>query len=105
MNGQPLIENRNSLPPSEPTRHLAVQVAHTSNFRINDEVACQFATNDMIFGVAHFIARMSQYLVLHPGDVLWMGADGPTLDIKAGDVVDVEIDGIGVLSNPVARAG
>jgi hypothetical protein len=39
MNGQPLIENRNTLPPSEPTRHLAVQVAHTSNFRINDEVA------------------------------------------------------------------
>ena len=78
--------------------------ALTTTVRINGETACRFATNDMIFGVAHFISRMSRYLVLHPGDVVWMGADGPTLDIKAGDVVEVEIDGIGVLRNPVVRA-
>ncbi len=79
--------------------------ALTTTVRVNGEIGCRFATNEMIFGVATFIARMSQYLVLQPGDVLWMGADGPTLDIKAGDVVEVEIDGIGVLGNPVTRAG
>ncbi len=77
----------------------------TTTVRVNGEVGAQFATNDMVFGVARFIARMSRYLTLHPGDVIWMGADGPTLDIKAGDVVEVEIDGIGKLINPVTRAG
>ncbi len=79
--------------------------ALTTTVRVNGEIGCRFATNEMIFGVAAFISRMSRYLVLHPGDVVWMGADGPTLDIKAGDVVEVEIDGIGILRNPVARAG
>jgi 2-keto-4-pentenoate hydratase/2-oxohepta-3-ene-1,7-dioic acid hydratase in catechol pathway len=46
---------------------------------------------------------MSQYLTLHPGDVLWMGTDGATENIKHGDVVEIEIPGIGVLRNPVVR--
>jgi 2-keto-4-pentenoate hydratase/2-oxohepta-3-ene-1,7-dioic acid hydratase in catechol pathway len=46
---------------------------------------------------------MSQYLTLHPGDVLWMGTDGATENIKHGDVVEIEILGIGVLRNPVLR--
>jgi 2-keto-4-pentenoate hydratase/2-oxohepta-3-ene-1,7-dioic acid hydratase in catechol pathway len=46
---------------------------------------------------------MSQYLTLHPGDVLWMGTDGATESMKDGDVVEVEIPGIGVPRNPVVR--
>jgi 2-keto-4-pentenoate hydratase/2-oxohepta-3-ene-1,7-dioic acid hydratase in catechol pathway len=46
---------------------------------------------------------MSQYLTLHPGDVLWMGTDGATENMKDGDLVEVEIPGIGVLRNPVVR--
>ena len=51
----------------------------------------------------HFISRMSQYLTLYPGDVLWMGTDGATENMKHGDLVEVEIPGIGVLRNPVIR--
>ena len=38
---------------------------------------------------------------MHPGDVLWMGTEAPTLDMRAGDVVAVEIDQIGELRNPI----
>ena len=41
-----------------------------------------------------------KYITLHPGDVLWMGADA-TVPMEPGNVVDIEISGIGVLSNPV----
>ena len=42
---------------------------------------------------------MTQYLTLYPGDVIWMGTDGASPDLKHGDVVEVEITGIGTLRN------
>ena len=69
--------------------------------RLNGEVVSQFATNSMIFGIAHYIAEMTKYLTLYPGDMIWMGTDGATQNMKAGDTVDVEITGIGTLSNPL----
>jgi 2-keto-4-pentenoate hydratase/2-oxohepta-3-ene-1,7-dioic acid hydratase in catechol pathway len=71
--------------------------------RVNGREMYSYAVKDAIFGVRQFISRMSQYLTLHPGDVLWMGTDGPTENIKDGDLVEVEIPGIGVLRNPVVR--
>jgi 2-keto-4-pentenoate hydratase/2-oxohepta-3-ene-1,7-dioic acid hydratase in catechol pathway len=59
----------------------------------------RFRTNEMLFGVAVFIGAMSRYLTLYPGDVIWMGTDGHSPDLKSGDAVDVEITGIGTLSN------
>ncbi len=53
----------------------------------------------MLFGVAVFISAMSRYLTLYPGDVIWMGTDGASPNLKAGDVVEVEISGIGTLRN------
>ena len=75
-----------------------------STVRINGEVVSQFDTGNMIFDVADFITEMSQNMTLYPGDVIWMGCDGPTIPaLGPGDVVEVEITGIGTLSNPVAR--
>ena len=71
--------------------------------RVNGQEMFSYAIKDAIFGVRQFISRMSQYLTLHPGDVLWMGTDGATENIKDGDVVEIEIPGIGVLRNPVVR--
>jgi len=71
--------------------------------RVNGKEMFSYAVKDAIFGVRQFISRMSQYLTLHPGDVLWMGTDGATENIKHGDVVEIEIPGIGVLRNPVVR--
>lgn len=67
--------------------------------RVNGSEATHFHTNAMVFGVARFISTMSCYMTLHPGDVIWMGTDGTSPDLKAGDVVDIEISGIGLLSN------
>jgi 2-keto-4-pentenoate hydratase/2-oxohepta-3-ene-1,7-dioic acid hydratase in catechol pathway len=72
--------------------------------RLNGKEMFSYAVKDAIFGVRQFISRMSRYLTLYPGDVLWMGTDGATENMKDGDVVEVEIPGIGVLRNPVVRA-
>ena len=73
--------------------------------RVNDEEADKFRTNNMVHGVAKFISRMSQYLTLYPGDVVWMGTDGWPRNLKHGDMCEIEITGIGILRNPVVRAG
>ena len=69
--------------------------------RLNGAVVSEFATNNMVFGVATYISAMTRYLTLHPGDMIWMGTDGATQDMKPGDVCAVEISGIGVLTNPI----
>jgi 2-keto-4-pentenoate hydratase/2-oxohepta-3-ene-1,7-dioic acid hydratase in catechol pathway len=69
--------------------------------RINGEVKIQFHTRDMIFDAATHIAQISRYSTLHPGDVIWLGSEGATPNMKPGDVVEIEISGIGVLRNPV----
>ncbi len=71
--------------------------------RVNGAETTRFRTNDMLFGVATYIAAMTRYLTLQPGDVIWMGTDGHSPDLKSGDVVEVEITGIGTLRNPFVR--
>jgi 2-keto-4-pentenoate hydratase/2-oxohepta-3-ene-1,7-dioic acid hydratase in catechol pathway len=71
--------------------------------RVNGAETTRFRTNDMLFGVATYIAAMTRYLTLHPGDVIWMGTDGHSPDLRSGDVVEVEITGIGTLRNPFVR--
>lgn len=73
--------------------------------RVNDRETIRFQTNDMLFSVETFISRMSHYLTLYPGDVVWMGTEGKSPTLHPGDRVDIEITGIGVLSNPVAAEG
>ena len=78
---------------------LDLDAAHTS-VSVNGEVTTHYKTNDMLFGIATFISTMTRYLTLYPGDVIWMGTDGKSPTLKAGDVVEVEITGIGRLRNP-----
>jgi 2-keto-4-pentenoate hydratase/2-oxohepta-3-ene-1,7-dioic acid hydratase in catechol pathway len=73
--------------------------------RVNGAEKIRFKTNSMIFGPAAFISRMSQYLTLYPGDIVWLGTEGAPENIGHGDTVEVEITGIGTLSNPVVREG
>src|SRR6516162_8251678 len=67
--------------------------------RLNGQESNRFRTNDMIFGIKEFIVEMTKYFTLWPGDVIWMGTDGTSPDLKAGDVVEIEITGIGTLRN------
>lgn len=78
--------------------------AMTTIIRVNGEERDRFKTNNMIFDAATFIAEVSKYCTIEPGDVMWMGTDGLPQNIKPGDDVEVEITGIGALRNPVAAA-
>jgi 2-keto-4-pentenoate hydratase/2-oxohepta-3-ene-1,7-dioic acid hydratase in catechol pathway len=75
--------------------------AMTTTVRLNGDEVSHFKTNDMIFGIAEYISVITRYLTLYPGDVIWMGTDDPTLDMVGGDTVEITIDGIGTLRNPV----
>jgi 2-keto-4-pentenoate hydratase/2-oxohepta-3-ene-1,7-dioic acid hydratase in catechol pathway len=79
-------------------------MAQRIDVRINGKTVSSYNTAGMIFGVAHYISRMSRYLTLHPGDVIWFGCDGATIpSLLPGDLVEVVNDAIGVLSNRVVR--
>lgn len=73
--------------------------------RVNRTEHTRFMTNHMLFGVQRFIATMTKYLTLHPGDMIWMGTDGSSPDLKHGDVVEIDIAGIGTLRNKFVREG
>ena len=75
--------------------------AALTRVRVNGRQVIEFETNRMIFGVVDYLVEITRYITLQPGDVLWMGTEGHADPIRAGDTVDVEITGIGTLSNPV----
>lgn len=70
---------------------------------LNGRTVGEYDVKTAIFSVAHYISEMSRYLTLMPGDVLWMGTDGETENMKDGDVIEIEISDIGTLRNPVIR--
>jgi len=76
--------------------------------RLNGQVMQDANTSDMIFGVAETIALLAECMTLEPGDVLVMGtpagvgqARTPPVWMKAGDTIEIEIEKIGVLANPI----
>jgi 2-keto-4-pentenoate hydratase/2-oxohepta-3-ene-1,7-dioic acid hydratase in catechol pathway len=72
-----------------------------TTIRINGQVQIQFNTRHMLFDAASHIAKISRYSTLYPGDVVWLGAEGATPNMRPGDVVEIEISGIGTLRNYV----
>ena len=69
--------------------------------RVNGETRQAASTADLIFDVPTLVADASRTVTLLPGDVIATGTPAGVAPISAGDVVEVEIAGIGVLSNPV----
>ncbi len=69
--------------------------------RVNGELRQAGSTADMIFGVAELIEYISAVMTLLPGDVILTGTPAGVGPIVAGDKVEVQIEGIGVLMNPV----
>jgi 2-keto-4-pentenoate hydratase/2-oxohepta-3-ene-1,7-dioic acid hydratase in catechol pathway len=70
--------------------------------RVNDEMRQMGSTREMVFSVQKLIAFISSVMTLQPGDVILTGTPTGIGPLKAGDAVDVEIEGIGTLRNPVA---
>ena len=69
--------------------------------RLNGEVVQKQTTADLIFDCPAIVSWVSNWVTLMPGDVIYTGTPGSTRALKPGDVVEVEIERIGVLRNPV----
>jgi 2-keto-4-pentenoate hydratase/2-oxohepta-3-ene-1,7-dioic acid hydratase in catechol pathway len=69
--------------------------------KLDGKVVEDFATGDMIFSVEDFIERMTKYVTLYPGDVIWMGTDGVPENMRPGQTCEIEITGVGKLINPI----
>jgi 2-keto-4-pentenoate hydratase/2-oxohepta-3-ene-1,7-dioic acid hydratase in catechol pathway len=69
--------------------------------RLNGEIRQAAQTSDMVFGVAELIEYISEFMTLLPGDVLLTGTPEGVGRLGDGDIVEVEVEGIGTLSNPV----
>ena len=73
--------------------------------RQNGKVMQQASTSELIHNVGETVSVASRYITLNPGDLIFTGTPGKTSAIKPGDKLEVEIEGIGTLANPVVAAG
>ena len=69
--------------------------------RVNGEIKQDTRTTDLIFPVPFVIEFITTFFTLEPGDIISTGTPSGVGNISPGDVVDIEIEGIGVLSSPV----
>ncbi len=72
--------------------------------RVNGEVRQAGFTSDMVFGVAEIIEYVTAFTTLLPGDVILTGTPSGVGKVEPGDLMEVEIDGIGTLANRVVAA-
>lgn len=70
---------------------------------LNGKVVQQESTKNMIHSPAKVVSYLSRYFTLTPGDLIFMGTPGKTRAMAADDVISVEIEGIGVLTNSISQ--
>jgi len=69
--------------------------------RVNGQMRQMASTRDMVFSVPTLVAYISSVMTLEPGDLIFTGTPAGVGPLKPGDRVDVEVDGLGGISNPV----
>lgn len=69
--------------------------------RLNGRVVQESRTSNLLFKVPEVISWISKHITLEPGDIIATGTPGGVGRLAHGDIVEIEIEGIGVLSNPV----
>ena len=69
--------------------------------RVNGEEKQKESTKDLLFKSAEIVSFISHYVTLEPGDTIFTGTPQKTTPVKPGDVMEVELDGVGVLKNKV----
>ncbi len=72
---------------------------------MNGQRVAGYNTSKMLFSAQRYIAEITRYMTLHPGDVIWLGTDDATEpNLKHGDVCEIVQKDIGILRSPVVRA-
>jgi 2-keto-4-pentenoate hydratase/2-oxohepta-3-ene-1,7-dioic acid hydratase in catechol pathway len=71
--------------------------------RVNGQMRQMASTRDMVFNIPTLIAYISSVMTLEPGDLIFTGTPSGVGELKNGDEVDVEIEGLGVLRNSVRK--
>ena len=69
--------------------------------RLNGKVVQSQRTQDLIFDTASIVSYVSRYVTLEAGDMIFTGTPGTTSAMKPGDVVEVELENVGILRNTV----
>ncbi|MBN1476158.1 fumarylacetoacetate hydrolase family protein [Candidatus Sumerlaeota bacterium] len=69
--------------------------------RINGETRQDSSTDQLVFGVGRLIAHITAFMTLYPGDVIATGTPGGVGPLLDGDTIEVEVEGVGTLTNPV----
>jgi 2-keto-4-pentenoate hydratase/2-oxohepta-3-ene-1,7-dioic acid hydratase in catechol pathway len=69
--------------------------------RVNGEPRQKTNTNLLIHSTAKIVSFLSKHITLEPGDLIFTGTPGKTQPLHPDDVVEVEIEGVGVLKNNV----
>jgi 2-keto-4-pentenoate hydratase/2-oxohepta-3-ene-1,7-dioic acid hydratase in catechol pathway len=73
----------------------------TTNVRLNGKTLHTFATGNMLFSAGEVLSDISKTNTLSPGDVVWLGTDELPQSLQPGDLIEIEISGVGTLSNRV----
>lgn len=98
-------KNRDGLTALGPWLVDAADVPDPMNLRltttVNGKIAQQGNTRDMVFGIPTLIAYLSSFMTLSPGDVILTGTPEGVIDVKPGDEVVTEIEGVGRLINTI----
>ena len=102
------FDRSGAIGPVVPAGDIPDPEALTLTTRLNGEVMQQGAVRDLVFDIPFLVAYCSSFMALHPGDVIATGTPGgvgaartPPVWLRDGDVVEVDIPGVGVLRNPV----
>jgi 2-keto-4-pentenoate hydratase/2-oxohepta-3-ene-1,7-dioic acid hydratase in catechol pathway len=73
--------------------------------RLNGEEVQRASTQELIYSIRRCISFITSAMTLEPGDLVYTGTPGATSQLQPGDRVEVDVSGIGVLTNSVAAAG
>ena len=73
--------------------------------RVNGQVMQSQRTRDLLFDSSYLVSYVSRYVTLEPGDMIFTGTPGSTSAMQPGDVVEIELENVGVLRNTIGPKG
>jgi len=82
--------------------HLDVTDVLITN-RVNDEIRQMASTREMVFNIPQLVVYISSIMTLNPGDLILTGTPAGVGKLEDGDTIEIEIEGIGILKNIVAK--